>query len=319
MARLIENQQHLAEWVRSQRGKIDIAVAFWGDGAVEMLGLSSKRKFRILLDLATGGTNPYEVRKLLSIAPDSVKCLDRLHAKVYVTDKELVVGSANASANGLGVEGKEASHWHELGLLTDNAPPVAEAKNWFNRQWRSAELITEPMLQAAEKAWKNRQRNRPMTRATKSQNLLDAVIANPSEFRNRGIWVVVFVEDLSKKAKAEVAAIEENTGHAPHVFENWPAMPANAKLVSFSKFAGEDFKKDGDSILFTGERKQRGWLKFVTPSEVAGYQIGPVSDWRKFLKRAEAADPKAWEREGIWLRDLAEFVDLYGPNADDVA
>lgn len=312
MIHLIDNQQQLAEWVRNQEGNIDIAVAFWGDGAADMLGLSPERVFRILLDLETGGTNPNEVRKLLNIAPKSVKCLDRLHAKAYIAEKELVVGSANASANGLGLEGGEANRWHELGLHTDDVSAVKEAKNWFDRQWSSAKPINEEMLQAAELAWKNRQRNRPMSTAQKSTNLLDAVRANSSEFRNRGIWVTVILEELSKKAKDELAKIEKQLGYEPLVFEDWPSMPVNAKLVCFTRLSDADFEKYGSGILFTGEQKQQGNLKIVTPSDISGYKLGRISAWRKMLKKAEATDQKAWNREGGLFMDIAEFVDRYG-------
>lgn len=318
MAHLIDNQQHLAEWVRNQRDNIDIAVAFWGDGAVEMLGLSPDRAFRILLDLGTGGTNPNEVRKLLKIAPKSVRCVDRLHAKAYIAEKELVLGSANASANGLGLEGTEATRWRELGLRTDDVNAVKEAKSWFDRQWRSAKLIDKEMLQAAEKAWKNRQRTRPISTAQKRENLLDAVRASPSEFRNRGIWVMVIIDDLSKKAKTELRKIKKQIGYEPLVIEGWPSMPANAKLVCFTKFPDDDFQKYGNGILFTGEQKQKGNLKFVTPSDIFGYRIRPISTWRKLLKRAEATDPKAWKRDKGLFMDFAEFVDRYGEAIEDL-
>ncbi|MDA8246102.1 phospholipase D family protein [Acidithiobacillus sp.] len=318
MAHLIDNQQHLAEWVRNQRDNIDIAVAFWGDGAIEMLGLSPERAFRILLDLGTGGTNPNEVRKLLKIAPKSVRCVDRLHAKAYIAEKELVVGSANASANGLGLEGGEATRWHELGLRTDDVSAVKEAKGWFDRQWRSAKLIDDEMLQAAEKAWKNRQRTRPMSTAQKKTNLLEAVRANPSEFTNRRIWVTVIFEDLSKEARKELKEIKKEIGYEPLVFEDWSSMPVNAKLVCFTRLPDANFEKYGNGILFTGEQKQRGNLKSVTPSDIFGYKIGPISTWRKLLKRAEATDPKAWKRDKCLFMDLAMFVDRYGEVIEDL-
>ena len=67
---LIQNQQDLARWVREKEDHLDIAVAFWGAGAVEQLGLDgSKKRFRILLDLTSGGSNPKVVQQLLDLRP----------------------------------------------------------------------------------------------------------------------------------------------------------------------------------------------------------------------------------------------------------
>ena len=52
MTRLIHDQQHLAKWVRDLKGSLDIAVAFWGAGAIEALGLDNPaREVRVLLNL----------------------------------------------------------------------------------------------------------------------------------------------------------------------------------------------------------------------------------------------------------------------------
>lgn len=129
--RLVINQKHTSKWVREQN-KLDIAVAFWGEGAIKELGLDQPgRKFRVLLDLSAGASNPDEVRALWKLAPKSVKVVERLHAKAYVTPSQALIGSANASANGLGWEGKEATSWHELGMLTDDNTTVRATQKWF--------------------------------------------------------------------------------------------------------------------------------------------------------------------------------------------
>ncbi len=52
---IIENQQELAEWVRHHKKHLDIAVAFWGEGALKQLDLDNPSKsFRILLELSSG-------------------------------------------------------------------------------------------------------------------------------------------------------------------------------------------------------------------------------------------------------------------------
>ncbi len=305
MYRLIENQMHLADWAKAQRGKIDIAVAFWGKGAIELLGLSAKRDFRILLDLNAGGTNPAEVQLLLNIDPTAVRCLDRLHAKAFIGRNEVVVGSANASANGLGAEGTEATRWHELGIITDDALIRKNTKKWFERKWRAAQPISTAMLKEAEAAWEKNRKNRHFT--TQNTNripLLDAVAANPADFEDRRIFVTVTTQNVSRKAAAQIRAIERETGHPVHVFEDWPSMPANAQLISICNWKDDEFEIDG--VYFTGETKQRGWLKYVTPSEISGCRIGPVSRWHRLLMKAKK-DSTVWDdADGMHL-DIVEF------------
>lgn len=133
MNTVIENQQDLAKWVCSQKGRLDLAVAFWGDGAIAQLGLKNGRKARILLELKSGSTNPKVVQELLGMKSVQVKQRDLLHAKVYLGQDEMVIGSANASANGLGAEGKEATHWSELSVRIACPDAIAQAANWFDR------------------------------------------------------------------------------------------------------------------------------------------------------------------------------------------
>jgi hypothetical protein len=91
----------------------DLAVAFWGKGAPEELGISkSQARLTVICNLSMGGTNPAVIRSLRTThgAP-TVRQNDRLHAKVYLFAHAAVIGSSNASANGLALEGSELTHW----------------------------------------------------------------------------------------------------------------------------------------------------------------------------------------------------------------
>ncbi|MGP1664880.1 MAG: phospholipase D family protein, partial [Rhodanobacter sp.] len=208
MMRLIENQQDLAEWVRQQKEPLDLAVAFWGEGAIEELGLDKRKgKFRVLLDLSAGATNPKVVKALLKLSPEGVKCVPRFHAKAYIATAEMVVGSANASANGLGSEGTEAKRWHELGVICDDAAAVVDAKRWFKNLWGSAEPISPGILKRAVNAWDLMQKTRPRD-VTDETNILAAALADPARFTGLGWFVVVTTSDLSKKGNKDAAELK---------------------------------------------------------------------------------------------------------------
>jgi len=72
--------------VHSNPDRADFAVAYWGKGATERLGLDKIRKkpVRIICDLWSGACNPNELQKLLDRG-FKLRTKDRLHAKVYIT------------------------------------------------------------------------------------------------------------------------------------------------------------------------------------------------------------------------------------------
>lgn len=320
MTRLIENQQHLSAWVRGQAGVLDMAVAFWGAGAIEALGLDKRSApFRILPDLSAGATNPAVVKALLKLAPGVVKCVPRLHAKAFIAPDAMVVGSANASANGLGSEGTEAKRWHELGVLCDDAQVVADAQRWFSHLWRGAETISPAMLRKAAKDWDLRQKIRPRE-ATAETDILAAAVANPARFTGLGWYVVVTTADLSKKGLREANDLEEETGHAVYCWENWDDIPTDAKLICFSAYAGEPVKRDGSGVFYApAERRRHRRLVLVEPSQLVDAHTGQVfgfdriTVWRLALERAKASiGEKKWKSQGGLCMDLGEFARKFG-------
>ena len=103
-----------------KRGKVRAAVAFWGAGAAEETGLSSKGKGQILCDLFSGGCNPKEVKKLRDSGLE-VRTLHGMHAKLWINGDSVILGSANASTNGLGFEKKAVTGKTMTGAIRDIA------------------------------------------------------------------------------------------------------------------------------------------------------------------------------------------------------
>lgn len=82
-------------------------MAFWGKGA-ESLIFPRPPHLQIVCNLKSGATNPKVIE---SIPRAFVRQHDALHAKVYIGDDTAIICSANASANGLGFEGREQDLW----------------------------------------------------------------------------------------------------------------------------------------------------------------------------------------------------------------
>jgi hypothetical protein len=100
-----------------------------------------------------GGTNPQVIRRLLDLV--RVRHCDALHAKIYLGSNRAIVTSANASANGLGIDGASSTTWIEAGYLTPDVTPI---RIWFDALWESSNPITDADLTAAEATWLARQR-----------------------------------------------------------------------------------------------------------------------------------------------------------------
>jgi hypothetical protein len=135
------------------------AVAFWGRGAEDLLAHADKNNIRIICNLASGGTNPVVIAKLPRA---KVRQLNTLHAKVYIGASHAIVTSANASANGLGLEDCEQDCWLEAGYVVDDIGPL---KVWFEGLWKteSKEISPTDINDACIK-WKSRRRMRPAVR-----------------------------------------------------------------------------------------------------------------------------------------------------------
>ena len=143
-------------------GEVMAAVAYWGRGGAERTGLTehgSPASVRIICDLLSGACNPNEVERLKKLG-FCVKTLDRLHAKVWIGGDDVIVGSANASQNGLLGEGERAADANvEAAVLLHDQTLAREIVAWFEEQWCASDEIDDRHLDEARQIWKRRQRS----------------------------------------------------------------------------------------------------------------------------------------------------------------
>jgi hypothetical protein len=310
MNRLIKDQTDLSSWVRDQAGNVNLAVAFWGEGALKALGLAAGQNFRVLLDLNAGGTNPQVVEELLRLSPEQVRQIERLHAKVYVGCSEVVIGSANASTSGLGVEGFESRHWTELSLYTDDVSTVAAAKNWFEAQWSESERISTSDLDAARVRWKRMRKALPPRGSARS--ILNVARQSPHELHGRDIYVCVTTGALSSAGEKELARAEKVAGVALYAYEDWPDIPINVTMIAFEAVGGPAIRWDEPRVQRTPDKKKKSKLKYVTPTELEGFSIGNANEWRKRIRyyRDHPAHSQTWRRDRGVCKEVHEFVAL---------
>ena len=128
------------------------AVAFWGNGADTLIQRNS-RHTRIICDVTLGGTSP---EALLTLgAPDNplLRCVARLHAKIYISNRGAIVGSANASQNGVGFGGPAVLVEGGV-LLTPEDEAYHQTATWFEEQWNESEQVDDSALNLATRRFR---------------------------------------------------------------------------------------------------------------------------------------------------------------------
>lgn len=203
--------------------RADLAVAYWGLDAVKRLGVGGiAGPVRILCDAWSGACNPEELERILKLETDvELRTLRGLHTKVYLTPDCVIVGSSNASANGLGEEGEEAGN-SEAAIQTSDPALVAASRAWFEEKWKLTDTtpVTTNDLPALRLLWKARRQSRPLDRMA-GRTLLEALRNNPEFFRDRPIRVVAYengtVSPIAEKKFRQLAP----TAYTKHQLEKY--------------------------------------------------------------------------------------------------
>lgn len=239
-----KNYRSQVESLIAQSESLKIAVAFWGKDAESLLQSTSK-KFKVICNLTSGGTNPDVIRKLREWAP-RVEVLHHndLHAKVFIGQNSAIIGSANMSTNGLNIESDEFDGWQEAGYRTTQADDVQATGEWFDKQWAESVPIDDAMIDAAEVAWKNRRATR-IRRPGSSSRLLDV---KPEAFKDKNIFVMFYKGEVSPRAIEVDAELKKSN---PTSFSKWTyvedadGVENGHELISVCLDDPATFKVDG--------------------------------------------------------------------------
>jgi hypothetical protein len=193
------------------------AVAFWGNGAEALLQRKDGHP-RVICDVTLGGTSPEALRALGAPNNAHLRWVASLHAKMYQSDRGAIVGSANASQNGIGLDGPPGLL--EVGvLLAPSEQAYREAATWFETQWNESAQVDKSALDLAAKRF--RPGRVPSQRPPRAGSLLELIAADPDRFSDVSI---VLVESSPTQAQREEvrAAVR---GANPSEIEEIEALP----------------------------------------------------------------------------------------------
>ncbi|GBR09138.1 phospholipase D family protein [Acetobacter oeni] len=244
------------------------AVAFWGRGAADEIGIREEMSVRIVCNLLSGGTNPSEIRTLIQRGA-SVRQLNNLHSKIGVVDKLCFLGSSNMSTNGLGSEGSQTG-WLETNIVFEENH--SEFIERFEDFWARSTKIEEIHLLKAQEAWAARRRGDAAVAAIYQQrSIVDVLRDAPEHLDALNVQMVVYdrvieKEDIDIIERANIEA-QKKYGEMFETYWDWSSMATEAQksyLIDFDRPArgqiagGEiyrrntkefpDFQQDGETF-----------------------------------------------------------------------
>ncbi|MBY2943111.1 hypothetical protein HF264_26005 [Rhizobium leguminosarum] len=298
----------------SKSVSVRLAIAFWGGGAVDAIGLTAGHKIEIICNLEMGGTNPDEIEEIIRLGA-KVHAHKTLHAKMGIASNFGFLGSSNASANGLGLQGAEARAWEELNVIFENAADIDRLNVEFARLKSEAGdplKIGDHRITLARERWQIRKTHFPPPSTKEpTRSVLELLKSDPESLKGKFAYLAISLpvegEDAARFANAE-EAVREEFGKDYSVYRHWPDLPTNAFLLDFTinqrtaSFNGiwrrePALDKPGDKETQVCRRIRRSEEDFpiVTKEDEATLRAAVLSYWR--AQRSE--------------RQVATAIDLY--------
>jgi hypothetical protein len=275
--------------------RVRIAVAYWGAGAVERLGVEGvgTEDVEVVCDVRSGGSNPTEVERLRDILGEKrVMTCDRLHAKVWITDLGAVIGSSNASANGLGHESDETIGLIEANIFVDDASALAVLERWFEQTVKpESRAVTAADLERARQLRKARRRDRPVPDA---RSVFEALQVDPLSLVGRDFLVWVYPhEDVSNWASDQLEAAQKDREDTRiSCWENVTAPPG-AYILDFHRQKNGKARLHGLWRVLSDDpvrgTKRRHILLCRPANDFNGMPIGDKAAWEAVASRAGAS------------------------------
>lgn len=278
------------------------AVAFWGAGVEEVFKPKPGCDVRIICNLHSGGCNPEVIKTLIDrFSKEAVKQLNNLHAKVVIGDSSALIGSANLSANGLGLEGTELTKWREASVLTSDPELYADTEKWFRELWAAAKSIEAEHLVEAQRRWQLRR-----FLGKQKRQVFEGFIADmpPEVLAVDEIQVIVWRDKVSDKSRKTFAKLKNqysdmNVGRLDY-YEDAVNLPTSGTFISVYYGAKGAIKIDGAfsrlAELDPKPTKTSSIQIVKKETTVLGRDFSPEEKQKLVLKIAPNIK-KAWDRD----------------------
>lgn len=225
---LTESELTKCIWHIVEGGALRCAVAFWGQEVVGKIPFDA----RIVCDISMGATNPKALEQLGAPDSSNLRHIPGLHAKLYLSDRGMVVSSANASEGSISPS-FPARHIEAGAYFDPDSKEYEHATKWFEQLWEKASLIDESALDDARRAWRARERpniNDHDKEQRTHASIVEAIFYSSERFKKIGFAVTTSTAKIEDRDIGAECIIEsDKTSSHPHISEaeitsirNWP-------------------------------------------------------------------------------------------------
>jgi hypothetical protein len=175
-----------------------------------------------------GGTSPNALRALGAPENDRLRYVPSLHAKVYISDLGAIVGSANASQNGVGLDGPPSLIESGVLVSRDN-DTFGQAVIWFETQWNASKKVDAAALDLATERF--RPGRAPGSRPLRPGSLLDLIAADPDRFSDVSIVLAESSATQAERDQVREAVRNANPGKTQEI----DALPNNGMFIGWGQ------------------------------------------------------------------------------------
>lgn len=179
--------RHLADRVRTicMEREVDCAVAFWGPTVrATLFPRWNEGGVRIVCDIAMGCNSQVALTNLGAPENARLRVHDGLHTKMYLSASGAVVGSCNASLNGLGRDSVDPRNLEVGTFLPAGSKAWRDAKKWFDDLFANGSVGLDARQLARAPAIARDPGPRIGPEGRRSGSLLDLVRSYPESFHD---------------------------------------------------------------------------------------------------------------------------------------
>lgn len=289
----------------------DVAVAYLGTDGSKLLPL--KKGDKLVIDMSersvkTGATNPFEIEKLLK---RGVRVFTRhnLHAKIVITDKSVLVGSANISKNSRDI-------LDEAAIFTNDPIVIQRARDFFKNICDGEVLLKSDYLDESKKLYK------PPQNHGHKKNLSTRKKRGISYTKLRIISLVVInipKDEISKQEKSR-KKIEKLVNLDVSILEDFMHSAPLADQLEIGDWVIQCVKQEDGNILVYPPSRYIGHDSYIknekTGKERFVYYLerskgSQVMSWVKFRKELNSITSKTLKKPpSIPIRDIKQADEL---------
>lgn len=212
---------------------VKCAVAYWGN---HNFGDAWARRsdVQIVCDIVSGSTSAKALELIGAPSNKNLRHIHNLHSKVYLSDNGVVVASANASAGGLGYDGKPA-RLEEAGTFHDDDNFHSIVRDWFSEIFDRSHPVDRDAVEMARWAYRP-----PISHAQfkkkidESIDFLDQLALDPDLFSRKGISFVICSTPLGEAEYNKAIDKSDNVGIDAEDIQGFRAWRKSGRFANWS-------------------------------------------------------------------------------------